>query len=283
MSSPSLRMGAVALVLFSGCYTIRYHRSSVQPEAAPRYDRWHHDAVAGLLELSDTIKVDEVCPGGFAEVKNQVSFLNFLAFALVQGVADTFWTAAVKKNGVQAGGMAGSNLVPLWTPTTVKVVCAAGEAPALPVSAVPGAKARQKQKLAVIKLVALSGVEPSVVDLFTEALVAELRKQHRGTVMSNSDIAAVLGAEQQKALLGCTETSCIGDIGGALGVDRLIHGSIGRVGNSLMVVISSVDAKRARAVTTVSERIRAASDEAFLDALPGIAARLLNESAEPAR
>jgi hypothetical protein len=98
-------------------------------------------------------------------------------------------------------------------------------------------------------------------------------------VLSDADVAALLGVEKRKQLLtGCSDTGCLAEIGGALGADRVIHGSVGRMGASLLVNITSLDARKARSAASVSERLRA-GDEAFLDALPAMVDRLLAEPA----
>jgi hypothetical protein len=78
-------------------------------------------------------------------------------------------------------------------------------------------------------------------------------------------------------MLGCSEAGCMAEIGGALGADRVVHGSLGLVGESLVVNLSALDPKRGQAAASVSERLRGARDEAFLDALPAIADALLAE------
>jgi hypothetical protein len=45
------------------------------------------------------------------------------------------------------------------------------------------------------------------------------------------------------------------------------------------VNLSALDARRGTAVASVSERLRGGEDEAFLDALPGIADAILAEPA----
>ena len=96
--------------------------------------------------------------------------------------------------------------------------------------------------------------------------------------MSESDISALLGMEKTKAMLGCTDAGCIAEVGGALGVDRVVHGSVGRVGSSLLVNLSSLDPKKASHAASVSERLKGATDEAFLDALPRIVDDLITEA-----
>lgn len=135
-------------------------------------------------------------------------------------------------------------------------------------------------KLAVVKLTARTGLDQAVVDLFTDALVAELRKSPATRVVAHSDISATLGVERERQLLGCEDAVCLSEIAGALGVDRIVHGSVGRVGSSLVVYLTLVDRKRGTAVGSVSERLKSSSDEAFFDALPSIVSRLLSSSAK---
>jgi hypothetical protein len=113
--------------------------------------------------------------------------------------------------------------------------------------------------------------------LLGEALAGELRRRPGVSVLTQSDVAALLGLEKTRQMLGCSEAGCMAEIGGALGADRVVHGSLGRVGGSLVVNLSALDPKRGQAAASVSERLRGAGEEAFLDALPGLADALLAE------
>ena len=69
----------------SACYTTRFtFRDTPQATVASDYDdRWHHDGIKGLVEFSDPVKLDTVCPAGVAYVEQETSFLN----GLVEDVA----------------------------------------------------------------------------------------------------------------------------------------------------------------------------------------------------
>jgi hypothetical protein len=259
----ALALGAAALC---GCYTIRYHRH-LEAEAEP-VSSWHHNMVAGLIDASGPVNLDTLCPRGFARVESEVTFVNGLAGILVNATYQVVAPALVTKKNEERSGLGYAlSQVPLWSPSTVRVWCAKAGA------SVP----REKPlSIAVIALAAKTGIEPKTAELYTDALVGELRRHPRVRVVSPSEIAAAIGLERQKQLLGCTETSCLAEIGGALGADRLVSGSLGRLGGSLVVNLSSVDARTARPVASVSERLQG-GDERFLDALPGFADRLLRE------
>jgi TolB-like protein len=139
------------------------------------------------------------------------------------------------------------------------------------------AQASMKTKIAVARLTSRTGLDQATADLFTDALVGELRKRQGLAVTDRNDIAAVLGAEKEKALLGCSNDSCLAEIGGALGVEQLVSGTVGRVGKSLIVNLTLIDSKKAQAISTVSERLKSSSDEAFFDALPDLVDQLVKK------
>lgn len=71
------------------------------------------------------------------------------------------------------------------------------------------------------------------------ALYAELLGQKLAglglKVVSSRDMGALLGLERQKELLGCSDTSCAAELSGALGVDGVVVGDVGKLGDSYQV------------------------------------------------
>lgn len=241
---------ALALATLSGCYTIRYERRSALPEPGAPREVWHHGILGGTFRTAPKgVDLKAICPDGIASVENQTTFANWFGQVLTS-----------------AGALAVLH-APVWEPTTVRVVCAR----------TTGARAGKSTKVVVLPLVPLGGVTPETAQLLGDALAGELRRRSGVSVLTQSDIAALLGVEKTRQMLGCGEAGCMAEIGGALGADRVVHGSLGRVGGSLVVNLSALDARKASAAASVSERLRGAADEAFLDALPAIADALLAE------
>jgi hypothetical protein len=254
---------AIALVVCSGCYRLTVKFSKAVAEAGAPREVQHHALASGLWDLSGPVEVEELCPQGVAAVETEESVANGLAQNLSSGI---FSVPAFLVNPFLIVGVywvAGRHLQP-WAPSTVRLTCAKGKVRSI--------------KYVVLKLEAKGGVEPATVGLFSDALVGELRKNAGLSVMSGSDVEAVLGAERQQQLLGCTDTNCLTELAGALGADRVVHGSVGRVGESLVVNLTAVDPKSGRAVASVSERLKGGGDEAFLDALPSLVFQVLAES-----
>jgi len=243
---------AVALLLASGCYTIRYERRSAADPGASR-DQMHHGFLGGVRGLEAKVDLPSVCPSGVVSVESEVTFIDALFTTATSHLLNLFH-------------------VPIWEPSTVRVVCARDGYTTV-------GKAR-RVKIALVRLKPLGDVDPAACAMLTEALAGALRKRNGISVLADSDIAALLGVEKTKEMLGCSDAGCVAEIAGALAVDRVVQGSIGRLGNSLLVNLSSLDPRKAVQIASVSERLTGGKEESFLDALPRIVDELI---AEPKR
>jgi hypothetical protein len=134
-------------------------------------------------------------------------------------------------------------------------------------SSVSFAENPSKLKVAFVPLKALGGVKQDVANLVTIQLAAEI--QSRGfSVMSPDDLQAKLGFDRQKELLGCTDANCLVEIGAALGVDRLVSGTIAHIGTSVVINLALINEGSGNVDYRYSERVKEANDEAFLDLVP---------------
>ncbi len=68
---------------------------------------------------------------------------------------------------------------------------------------------------------------PELIDDYVLSAVQDLG---RFEVIGQDDINTLVGLEKQKELLGCDDVSCFADIGGALGVEKIIVVKVARVG-----------------------------------------------------
>jgi hypothetical protein len=240
---------AAAAVSLSGCYTIRYERRGTVAEAGAPRERWHHAFLGGAVPGSRPVKLEEICPGGVAKVESQVTFLNALG-----QIVTTF-------------GVLWPLHAPLWEPSTVRVVCAREGA--------PGARGARALRVVVLPVTPLGGVAPETARLFGDALAAELRRRSGVSVVTPADVAAMLGVEKTKQVLGCADARCAAAVGMELDADRIVHGSLGRLGDSLVVNLSAVDPRRGDTPGSASRRLRGEGEEGLLDALPALADALL--------
>ena len=140
---------------------------------------------------------------------------------------------------------------------------------ALPVAAPAAAKI----KIAVTEVKSVQGVAAGTATILSDIVVSEVARQGYD-VISQSDISAMIGFEKQKKMLGCDETSCLAEIGGALGVDYLISGQVGQIGSRYRISLLVVDSRKAR-VTTRAANFCDQNEDALARAAEATVAQLV--------
>jgi hypothetical protein len=136
------------------------------------------------------------------------------------------------------------------------------------------AAAQAKEKLLVAKLAVEQGVSESTGRLLGELLSTELGKSGRFEVVAEADIQAMLKLENDRQLLGCSDVTCIAEMGGAMGAERVLTGSVGQVGElfvlNLKIVntrLASVEARWSDSVGRDQSALIAATRTAVADML----------------
>lgn len=119
----------------------------------------------------------------------------------------------------------------------------------------PGWSAEEKLKVAVLDLAAKGS--PAEMAASATALVAtELDKLGVFRVISGEDIRAMISFEKTRQSLGCeADASCLAEIGGALGVDYIVAGSLGKLGDTYTLFLNLTDIKKAAVESRVQENI----------------------------
>jgi len=120
-------------------------------------------------------------------------------------------------------------------------------------------RARPRRSIAVLA-VAGAGLDPDAAKLVEELVVGSLDATGRFKVTSRNDMAAVLGFEKQKQVMGCEEASCIAEIAGALGVELVAAPRAGRLDDLTMLTLSIVDVKSAAALARSRRSLGKASE-----------------------
>ncbi len=108
------------------------------------------------------------------------------------------------------------------------------------------AGAAPRTKVAVMDVKNVQGVPEGTAAILTDIVVSEVAR-YGADVISKSDIAAIVGFEKQKALMGCSDdSSCLAEIGGALGVDFMLTGQVGQIGSRFRISLILVDVKKGK-------------------------------------
>jgi hypothetical protein len=125
------------------------------------------------------------------------------------------------------------------------------------------------------------GISEQQGDVYLDYFAQQVSK--RGVhVITRTDVAAALGLERQKQLLGCSddEKSCVAELAGALGASALVVGSIATAGSGFVLNLKVMEPSGAsRALAIFSERV---ANEDALYALLEKSARELSDTLRPA-
>ena len=123
------------------------------------------------------------------------------------------------------------------------------------VSVLPGVAAGQpNQTIAVLDL-ADKGAGDTVAKNISDVVTAALTEIGLFDVLSRADIQRMLEFESEKQAIGCeSDTSCLAEIGGALGVALLVNGSVGRVGDSWILNLGLTDTREGRVLERVQRK-----------------------------
>lgn len=134
--------------------------------------------------------------------------------------------------------------------------------------------AQKKVRVAVMEFRPL-GTEQAKADLLSEIALTRASMMRGFEVIGRSDIASMIGFEKQKQVVGCSDDyGCLAEVGGALGVDLVMVGTLGRLGSLYRIDLKLVDTKRAKVrgrigatVEEKEEKLVAAVEKAVTDLL----------------
>jgi hypothetical protein len=136
-------------------------------------------------------------------------------------------------------------------------------------------------RIAVMPVGSGEGVPGRTAEAVTEAVAAEVRRYGGGEVITQKEIVAVLSLEQQKQMLGCQSDSCMAELGGALGVDRMISGDLAKLGESWLFHLKLVDVVKVKVIAQSDRRLRRGSIDDVLDVLPAMVVELFPPASKP--
>jgi hypothetical protein len=126
----------------------------------------------------------------------------------------------------------------------------------------------------------ITGVEVEAIDKVGLANLASsvIADSEKYKVMSQEDVIALLGQEQQARLLGCGDIVCMAEIGAAMGAPFLYYSNVGKTGETLVVSASIIDNAKVEVLDRHS--ITVAHADQVVEAMEVVTRRLLGQEAE---
>lgn len=111
----------------------------------------------------------------------------------------------------------------------------------------------------------------------TRLVTAELAKDPRLEILAREDVTALLGIERQRQLLGCSDSSCLSELGSILEAQWVVSGAVNPIGSGYVITAQLLDSTQARVLNRAVLRLKSA-DEITAQA-GGLARELLSEPA----
>ena len=106
-------------------------------------------------------------------------------------------------------------------------------------------------------------VDEQTVGVLNQLLSGYLPQIQTHKIMTMEDVETMLGFEQKKQILECDTVSCLPEIGGALGVDEILRGTVGRLGDKIIIGFTRMNVRSATVENRVTIQIE--DDESRYD------------------
>jgi hypothetical protein len=132
-----------------------------------------------------------------------------------------------------------------------------------------------KTKILVLDLEA-NGIDPDRAKLVNSLLPGAVARYPDLEVVSAGDVRKLVQLDADKQSAGCNADSCLAELAGALGAQRVVFGSIGSLGALTVIQLSLFDTKAATAVAR--ERIENKTPEELPTQLDNAVATLLGRA-----
>ena len=148
------------------------------------------------------------------------------------------------------------------------------------VSGITLADADTPPGIVVWKLQGNENVKPTDVNLISNFVANKVAKYSGSKVISEADIYTILKGEQTRQRCGTEDTSCVAEIGAALGVQEAVSGDIGKMGDYWMLNLRRINVRSAEVIGRSSRNIKGDTN-VLIESLSGTVAELFGKEADP--
>jgi len=135
------------------------------------------------------------------------------------------------------------------------------------------AKPAGKPRLAVLDFTLAGSAHPDLARVLADAAARGAEgKEHQ--VITQGEVAALLGLERMRQIVGCEDRACLADVAGALDAERLLSGSLTILERTALVTVRIIETRTARTAGRATGTLLDATEKELVDA----ARRLAHEA-----
>jgi TolB-like protein len=135
-------------------------------------------------------------------------------------------------------------------------------------------RAAEPIAVAVLEFNSKGGIHQDKVDALSDLVAQRIQQAGDFRVIGKSDILGLLTMEEQRLRLGsCDDSSCLAELGGALGVPFMVAGNVSAFGERYLLNLKLIDVSQVVVASRVTRTV--SGDENLLAAIPGAVDELL--------
>jgi len=146
-----------------------------------------------------------------------------------------------------------------------------------PSSAPHTSDAQQIPTLAVMDLEGRQ-IDSGSLEVLRDALIVELQNNHRMRVMERSQMNKILAEQGFQKSGACDGSECAVEVGRLLAVDRMLLGTVGKLGGSWSITLRLVSVQTGEVLASVRDTKEGKIDELLKESIPSLAAQVIARS-----
>jgi len=131
-------------------------------------------------------------------------------------------------------------------------------------------------KIVVWNLKPQAGVTDKEAATVSSIVTTEIARVSKNTIISESEMRSVIDGEQMKMSCGAEDSSCIAEIGAAMGAPLSVSGTFSKMGDYWIITLQLVDVRKVEVQSRVSKRFKG-GENTLVEAITPLICELFND------
>jgi hypothetical protein len=131
-------------------------------------------------------------------------------------------------------------------------------------------------KIVVWNLKPQAGVTDKEAATVSSIVTSEIARVSKNTIISESEMRSVIDGEQMKMSCGAEDSSCIAEIGAAMGAPLSVSGTFSKMGDYWIITLQLVDVRKVEVQSRVSKRFKG-GENTLVEAITPLICELFND------
>lgn len=131
-------------------------------------------------------------------------------------------------------------------------------------------------KIVVWNLKPQAGVTDKEAATVSSIITSEIARVSKNTIISESEMKSVIDGEQMKMSCGAEDSSCIAEIGAAMGAPLSVSGTFSKMGDYWIITLQLVDVRKVEVQSRVSKKFKG-GENTLVEAITPLICELFND------